>query len=251
MSDNNYSDLELEMPKAGFESTPHSLQQAREMRQRLHGRKLKQPQEAVALVKALERDLGVPLHLLHQHFGPYPLFELGSDSNTPLHKKLYQLHHHLNELYQALCSRVIIDLIGEPCYVQAIPCYRFGLPNNRWVGGFHHDSDFGHNGWELNAICAFTPAHKTAALQVEKEIGDGNFEPLQLEAGEVVMFDHIERFHGCVLNQEEHSVASIDFRFVPERFASDAFKHAEHSINTKTPMIPGGYFSKEAMVANT
>ena len=140
---------------------------------------------------------------------------------------------------------MINDLVGEPCYVQTIPCYRFGLPNNRWVGGFHHDSDFGHSGWELNAICAFTPAHNTAALQVEKEIGNGDFEPLQLKAGDVVMFDHIERLHGCVPNREDHSVASIDFRFVPERFANDAFKHADHSINTKTPMLPGGYFSKE------
>ena len=245
MSDNNYSDLKSEMPKAGFESTPPSLQQASEMRQRLHRRKLKQTQEGIALANALESYLTVPLQHLHQHFGPYPLFKLGSDTNTPLHKKLYQLHHHLQELYQALCSRVINDLVGEPCYVQTIPCYRFGLPNNRWVGGFHHDSDFGHSGWELNAICAFTPAHNTAALQVEKEIGNGDFEPLQLKAGDVVMFDHIERLHGCVPNREDHSVASIDFRFVPERFANDAFKYADHSINTKTPMLPGGYFSKE------
>ena len=248
MSDNNYSDLESEMPKAGFESTQPSLQQAIEMRQRLHKRKLKQQQEAIALANALEHHLGVPLHCLHHHFGPYPLFKLGSDSNTPLHKKLYQLHHHLKNLYQALCSRVINDLIGEPCYVQAIPCYRFGLPNNRWVGGFHHDSDFGHSGWELNAICAFTAAHNTAALQVEKEIGNGEFEPLQLKAGDVVMFDHIERLHGCVPNREDHSVASIDFRFVPERFADDAFKHANHSINIKTPMLPGDYFSKEPII---
>ena len=248
MPDNNCSDMEPEMAESGLELTPESLQQASEIRQRLHKKELKQPQESIALANALEHHLGVPLQHLHQHFGPYPLFKLGSDSNTPLHKKLYQLHHHLKNLYQALCSRVINDLVGEPCYVQTIPCYRFGLPNNLWVGGFHHDSDFGHSGWELNAICAFTPAHQTAALQVEKEIGDRDFEPLQLEAGDVVMFDHIERLHGCVINREEHSVASIDFRFVAERFGNDAFKHADHSINTKTPMIPGGYFSKEPII---
>lgn len=239
------------MSVSGIESKPQSLLQASEMRQRLHKRKLKQQQEGIALANALEHHLGVPLQHLHQYFGPYPLFKLGSDSNTPLHKKLYQLHHYLKNLYQALCSRVINDLVGEPCYVQTIPCYRFGLPNNRWVGCFHNDSDFGHSGWELNAICAFTAADNTAALQVEKEIGNGDFEPLQLKAGDVVMFDHIERLHGCVPNRENHSVASIDFRFIPERFAGDAFKHADNSINTKTPMLPGGYFSKEAMIANT
>ncbi len=251
MPDNNCSEMEPEIAESDLELTPESLQQAIEMRQRLHRRKLKQTQEGIALANALESDLGVPLHRLHQHFGPYPLFKLGSDSNTPLHKKLYQLHHHLKNLYQALCSRVINDLVGEPCYVQAIPCYRFGLPNNRWVGGFHHDSDFGHSGWELNAICAFTTAHNTAALQVEKEIGNSDFEPLQLKAGDVVMFDHIERLHGCVPNREDHSVASIDFRFVPERFADDAFKYAKKSINTKTPMLPGGYFSKEPIIVNS
>ena len=46
--------------------------------------------------------------------------------------------------------------------------YSFGLPDNRWVGSYHRDSDFGYSDYELNAICALTPMHASAALHVEQ-----------------------------------------------------------------------------------
>jgi hypothetical protein len=65
--------------------------------------------------------------------------------------------------------------------------------------------------------------------------------------GEVILFDHIDRLHGCPINREGVSVASIDFRFVPVRFAQEAFSSQAMSINTSTAFLPGHYFTAEPL----
>jgi hypothetical protein len=219
------------------------LEAAREQRQTFHTKRLRGSAEAKRFMQAVAAAMGLPLNRLHRHVGPYPLFQPAADNTTATHQRFYAQHAHQRIQYLDLCRRVIRDLIGEPCYVQAIPTYRFGLPGNRWVGSFHRDSDFGHSPYELNAICALTPMVGSAALQVEQVPGSHHFAPLELEPAEVVLFDHIDRLHGCLRSREEHSVASIDFRFVPERFAAAAFATTASSVNTATPLVPGAYFS--------
>jgi hypothetical protein len=223
------------------------LQKAQHFRAALHLRRLLGSDEAQRFVRSVSEELALPLKDLHQHVAPCPLLRPGADNTTPMHRRLYLRHVHSGIPYLDLCRRVIADLIEEPCYVQCIPTYRFGLPGNRWVGSFHRDSDFGHSAYELNAICALTPMRGSAALQVEQTPGSHRFAPLELEAGEVILFDHIDRLHGCARNREGHSVVSIDFRFVPQRFAAMAFADAAVSINTGTPLRPGGYFSQDVL----
>ncbi len=218
---------------------------ARDQRRQLHGRRLPGTTEALAFVEAVEQGVGLPLATLHTQVGPYALFTPGADNTTDTHQKFYAHHEQVTIFYFALAKRIITDVIREPCYVQAIPTYRFGLPGNRWVGSYHRDSDFGHGEYELNAICALTPMHNSAALHVEQNAGQHDFEPLNLEMGEVILFDHIDRLHGCPLNREEVSVASIDFRFVPQCFAEVAFTNAARSVNTATAFLPGCYFTRE------
>ena len=88
----------------------------------------------------------------------------------------------------------------------------------------------------------------SAALHVEKMDGSHDFEPLELQTGEVILFDHIDRLHGCPINREGVSVASIDFRFVPARFAQYAFCSEAISVNTGMPFRPGHYFSIEPLM---
>ena len=223
-----------------------SLDAAQALRRDLHLQRLQGCSEAGALVEAVQAALALPLADLHRHVGPYGLFQPGADNSTDTHQRFYAQHAQQHALYADLCRRVI-GLIGEPCHVQQIPTYRFGLPNNRWVGNYHRDSDFGHSVFELNAICALTPMAGSAALHVEQTPGAHDFAPLELAAGEVILFDHIDRLHGCPLNREGVSVASIDFRFVPQRFAAEAFRSEATSINTGTAFLPGHYFSAEPL----
>jgi len=229
------------------EPTTAALENARHLRDQLHRQRLQPCPEAGALIAALEHNLGLPLAVLERSFGPYPLFRAGRDNHTDLHRQLYALHQKLETHYMALCQRVVTELIREPCYVQAIPTYRFGLPGNRWVGSFHRDSDFGHSAFELNAICALTAASGSAALHVQHDPDVYSYERLELAAGEVILFDHINRLHGCTRNRTGRSVASIDFRYVPLRFQHEAFTAPASSINTHTPLVPGAYFRSEPL----
>ena len=230
----------------GASAGAEMLLQAQALREHLHGRRL-QILQGELLRMAIEQQLTVALPNLHLHFGPYPLFRQGRDQHTELHRLFYAAHRHLVPLYASLCEEVVSDVIDEPCYVQQIPTYRFGLPGNRWVGSFHHDSDFGHPPFELNAVLALTPMQGSAALHVEDAAGSYRYSPLTLDAGELVLFNHIDRRHGCCRNREGVSVSSIDFRFVPVRFADAAFQGEQRSLNTRVVMVTGGYFSAEPM----
>jgi len=223
--------------------TQSALSAVHQRRSELHLYRLQHCPEASAFVAAVAEAVGLPLTKLHEYVGPYPLFQPGADNSSDTHQRFYAQHPQQRLLYQALCRRVIDDVIAEPCHVQVIPTYRFGLPGNRWVGSFHRDSDFGHSAYELNAICALTPMQASSALHVEHTAGAYDFAPMELEAGEIILFDHIDRLHGCPLNREGVSVASIDFRFVPVRFAEAAFRDAASSINTGTAFLPGHYFT--------
>ena len=88
-------------------------------------------------------------------------------------------------------------VIGEPCHVQQIPTYRFGLAT---AGRITPRFRLWPQPFELNAICALTPMRGSAALHVEQTPGTQDFAPLELAAGEVILFDHIDRLHGCPLN---------------------------------------------------
>ena len=219
--------------------------EARQLRRELNFSRLKSSAEGLRFVKSVATAISVPLDQLHEHVGPYPLFQPGADNTTDTHQRFYRQHAQQSALYQALSRRVVDELIGEPCFGQAIPTYRFGLPGNRWVGNYHRDSDFGHSCFELNAVLALTPMAGSAALHVEQTPGARDFAPLELATGEVVLFDHIDRLHGCPINREGVSVASIDFRFVPIRFAEAAFHATSRSINTGTAFLPGHYFTAE------
>ena len=223
---------------------PFQRESAEQRRRDLHRKRITGTTEGTKFAAAVAKSIGLPLQLLHQHVGPYPLFLPGSDNTTETHQRFYAQHAQQDALYQALCRRVV-DVIGEPCFVQRIPTYRFGLPGNRWVGNYHRDSDFGHSVYEFNAICALTAMQASAALHVEQEPGSHSFDPLELAAGDLILFDHIDRLHGCPLNREGVSVASIDFRFVPERYASEAFRTDATSLNTGTAFLPGYYFTEE------
>ena len=223
---------------------------ARILRESLHLKRKKNIPITEQYIKEMEQGLSTPFEEIHKNYGPFKLFKQGMDQHTNLHKKIYELHTRVKSEYLAIVNIVISELIKEPCFVQKIPTYRFGVPHNRWVGAYHVDSDFGHSKYELNCILAFTNMHNTAALQVEEMPHSYKYKPMELSRGELILFNHIDRRHGCCLNREGLSVASIDFRFIPERFSNQAFQNTGKTINTKIQLLPGAYFSRQYIAIN-
>lgn len=218
---------------------------ARILRESMHLKKINKISSSIQFIKKLENSINSPLENMHTCYGPYKIFRRGIDQHTNLHKKLYELHKVVAIVYWEIIQKVVEETIKEPCFVQQIPTYRFGFPDNRWVGAYHHDSDFGHSKYELNGILALTRMNGTAALQVEETPNSYKYKAMNLEKGELILFNHIDRRHGCCLNREKKTVASIDFRFIPVRFSKYAFKNNYHTINSKLKLQPGAYFSRQ------
>ena len=222
------------------------LEAAAELRRRLHGRKLAACRASQAIAESCWKIITSVRSQPGGDPKDFPLFQPGRDQHTPYHQAFYSEHKaSLYELYAEIYTRVITEVIKEPAYVQATPTYRIGFPGNRWVGNYHRDSDFGHSPYELNTIIALTPMQGTAALHVESAPNSRQFQPLELGTGEFVLFDHIDRLHGCPINQESAIVASIDFRFIPSRWSKEAFSNTKQSINTGTSFLAGAYFTAQ------
>lgn len=171
-----------------------------------------------------------------------PIMRIGRDQNSIVHSWLYTGHKERQEQYKLICSSIVRDIFKEPCYYQAIPCYRVGFPGNRWVGSFHRDSDFNHSNSELNVILALTDMYDSSALHVETFPGSFKYQSLNMKQGEFIVFNHIDLLHGCKINRTGKIVMSIDFRFVPLSASVLAFTNPSVTVNSSMPMKPGGYF---------
>ena len=220
------------------------------LRESFHFKRINNISSSIKFTQILENYFSRPLEDLHNCYGPYAIFKHGMDQHTNLHKIFYDLHKYLEAEYWQIVRKIVTDTIKEPCFVQQVPTYRFGFPDNRWVGAYHLDSDFGHSKYELNVILALTRMNDTSALQVEETPNSYKYKSMNLEKSEIILFNHIDRRHGCCLNREQKSVASIDFRFIPVRFAKHAFKNKNQTINSKLQLQPGAYFSSQIISAN-
>jgi hypothetical protein len=223
---------------------------ARLLRESLHLKRINNISSSIKFTKKLENYINSPLEDMHTCYGPYKIFKQGMDQHTNLHKKLYELHKYVKTEYWQIVDKIVTETVKEPCFVQQVPTYRFGFPDNRWVGAYHLDSDFGHSKYELNVILALTRMNETSALQVEETPNSYKYKAMNLEKTEIILFNHIDRRHGCCLNREKKSVASIDFRCIPVRFAKHAFQNKNKTINSKLQLQPGAYFNSQIISPN-
>jgi len=218
------------------------------LREQLHTTRFDPTPHSLSFVSHVERLLAARQGELAAAAAAQPLMRFMHDQQSPVHRWLYESHSARAGDYRALCQWVVQKVIREPAYAQVTPCYRVGFPDNRWVGSFHCDSDFGHSPAEVNVICALTAMEGSAALQVEHSPGSSSYESLDLQRGELVTFDHIDRLHGCKLNRTGQLVMSIDFRFVPISLAAQAFDSASTTVNTGMALRPGAYFTAEPLL---
>lgn len=143
----------------------------------------------------------------------------------------------------------VYPILGEGFYYQNVPCVRFGLPGISWLTSFHKDSDYNHPPEELNINLAITNSYGTCALQIEQSPGSTYYVSLNQRPGEITFINHINCKHGAIINKEDYTMISLDFRIIPESLAHAAFSN-NLSVLTKVPFRPGGYFSANAFRDN-
>jgi len=175
-------------------------------------------------------------------------FKRETDQSTHYHKLYYDYvrQDEFTSLYTKFISEVIKPVFGEEIVYQTIPTFRLHFPNNIAVGEFHRDRNYRNEEWskqvkELNFFLPFTDAFGTNTIWVESEEDKKDFSPMEVEYGQVVMWDGSNLLHGNKTNEERTSRVSCDFRVMP---ISRYLPSTHGSINTKTKFSIGGYYSK-------
>lgn len=175
------------------------------------------------------------------------LFEIGHDSSTEFHKLFYDRLHQdewpeMQNLYDRFIEQVVAPWYLEDFLYQKFPTFRVHLPGNVAVGKFHKDADFGHPKGEINFILPLTYSDYTASVWVESQDGKGDFRPMNMNVGELIMFNGNILTHGNKVNKENETRVSMDFRILPiSRYKEE---EAKQSITTSTKFVEGKYYKR-------
>lgn len=183
------------------------------------------------------------LHLLMKDL-PEKLFEVGKDSSTEFHSKVYDKLRSgwpkFEKMYEEFISEVVSPLFNESFLYQKLPTIRFHIPSNVAVGAFHTDSEFNHPAGEINFIIPLTNSDATACPLIESEPGKDDFESIPLRIGQLVQFNGNELRHGNLSNRTGLTRVSMDFRVLPiSKYNPEA---GGESLTRKTRFVEGEYY---------
>ncbi len=202
--------------------------------------------------KDLIRDyLGVTsLSFIHLQEGFCYLdkFERINDQSTHFHKLFYDLARtpEFTILYLEFIKNVIKPLFGEEVVFQKVPTFRLHFPGNIAVGEFHRDREYRDLAWarrvnEFNFFLPITDAFRTNTIWAESEEGKEDFNPINEEYGQIVMWDGSNLLHGNKINEEACTRVSFDFRVMPFSRYEPSEKG---SINMNSKFGLDGYYDK-------
>ena len=222
--------------------------QLSKLREDLHLKKFKYDIKKYPFYEYLSTLFGVTdLENIHEYLGHFDPFSREQDQYTILHKVFYSNfrlpNSPLQKMYEVLIKDFIAPIVSEKFYYQKIPTFRIGLPQNKFVGEFHHDTDYNHQPYELNFNLAIANYKGSAALFTEDKAGSKNLIHAEIDYGEVMGFDHIRCLHGSEKNQTGKTMISMDFRLaLADMYYEDP---KAESVNLHSKFIIGDYFSSK------
>ena len=188
------------------------------------------------------------LSRLHERIAA-PLLRRETDQSTPAHQLFYanMAAAGFFAVYRRFVRQVIVPIVGESVYPQAVPNLRVQFPNNVAVGEAHRDRDFGQPTSSLNVWLPLTDAHDSCAvwLAPDSESDDPKaLQPVDVSYGSFLLFDAANLLHGNVLNDTGATRVSIDFRVIPRSQYQPAAPVVV-SVNTGVPIRvgPDAYYS--------
>ena len=215
------------------------------IRKSLHGIHFKYSTKIYPFKETIEKFMGYDLGLIHEQLGGFNQFKRDNDQSTLAHRVFYANYSEKVEgLYKKFIKEIISNIVTEPFYYQKIPTFRLGFPNNKFVGEFHTDSTYNHQGYEINFNLGLANYRGEASLIVEEKESSKDFMKLECKYGEIFSFDHIDCLHGSKPNPYNVTMASFDFRLAVKRLYKET---DDSSVNLKSRFIPGEYFSKETI----
>jgi hypothetical protein len=165
------------------------------------------------------------------------------DQSSKYHKKYYKnVTSKFFEVYDKLASEIATKIFPDARVAyQRKPTFRIHLKDNLAVGEFHKDKAYSHDTEEVNVFLPLTPAYGNNTIWVESEEDKGDYQPMNCDLGQYIVWDGANLMHGNKLNDTSGTRVSIDFRFIKLNDIKDTGKE---SISTGTPMTLGKYWKE-------
>jgi hypothetical protein len=119
---------------------------------------------------------------------------------------------------KALMDEVIAPVVGEIKAFQFPPSFRCHLSGAGTASSFHRDGDpkYGIAPDTINVWIPLTKVYGNNSIYIEMTRGAGNYQPVSLVPGELLLFDACHLTHGSYSNDTAVSRVSFDIRFVPK-----------------------------------
>ncbi|MFZ6185662.1 streptomycin biosynthesis enzyme StrG [Nannocystis pusilla] len=116
-------------------------------------------------------------------------------------------------LYHGFMLSVLAPLVGRGISYTSHPKLRIHLSGTSSVSSFHHDICVTKRPDQINFWVPFTDVDGTATLWLESDYGEGDFAPVPVRYGQVLIFDGGYLGHGSVDNVSGVTRVSLDMRF--------------------------------------
>ncbi|MDC0675696.1 hypothetical protein [Nannocystis radixulma] len=116
-------------------------------------------------------------------------------------------------LYHGFMLRILAPLVGRGISYTSHPKLRIHLSGTSSVSSFHHDICVTKRPDQINFWAPFTDVDGTATIWLESDYGKGDFTPVPVRYGQVLIFDGGYLGHGSVDNVSGVTRVSLDMRF--------------------------------------
>jgi hypothetical protein len=133
------------------------------------------------------------------------------------------------------------EIIGEPIVYQRLPSLRIQYPGMTSYGVMHTDREYNHPSEEINIWVPITEVRGTASMVIESDFGKGDYAPVEMPYGKMVIFDS-GLVHGNVVNEEGYTRMSFDLRVIPKRSYRDS--KGAFSATAGKEFTLGNYYEK-------
>lgn len=116
-------------------------------------------------------------------------------------------------LYHNFMLNVLSRWVGGSLSYSQNPKMRVHFPNTPSVSSFHHDIIVTKRIDQINFWLPFNTVDGGATMWVESDYGLGDFKPVRVNYGQVLIFDGGYLGHGSVYNDSDTTRTSMDMRF--------------------------------------
>lgn len=116
-------------------------------------------------------------------------------------------------LLHSLTRDLISQFVGPIRSVQPLPMMRVNFHGSRAILRFHRDVEYGQSPSTINIWLPVTRVYGSNSMYVECRSNAGEFEPVELEYGQALLFYGTDLLHGTLDNVSGGTRISFDFRF--------------------------------------